>query len=83
MPWLLYGKGGKEIDEHPLLNLLKNPAPMIGGAALFEAVYAYLLLAGNSYVEAVGPNNGAPRELWTLRQISTRHRRAHGDAPGL
>lgn len=67
-PWLLSTKAGQEVDEHPLLNLLKRPAPMVGGHSLFEAVYAYLLLAGNSYLEGVGPNDKAPpRELWALR----------------
>lgn len=67
-PWLLKDKRGGVIEEHPLLNLLKRPAPMIGGASLFEAVYAYLLLAGNSYLEAVAPQETAPpRELWALR----------------
>jgi HK97 family phage portal protein len=70
VPWLLYkGKGKRktEIEEHKLLALLSRPAPMTGGATLFEAFYAYLLLAGNSYLEAVGPDNSPPRELWTLR----------------
>lgn len=73
-PWLLYGKGGKEIEEHPLLDLLHRPNPMTTGSALFEAVYAYLLLSGNSYLERVGPTraDAAPRELWTLRPDRTR-----------
>lgn len=71
-PWLLYDRAGKEIETHPLLDLLDRPAPMTGGHSLFEAVYAYLLLAGNSYLEAVGPDRKAPRELWALRPDRTR-----------
>lgn len=66
-PWLMHDRGGKEIREHPLLDLLSRPGPMIGGAGLFEAFYAYLLLAGNTYLEAVGPDGKPPRELWSLR----------------
>ena len=65
-PWLL-SKGGKEIEEHPLLTLLQRPAPMIGGHSLFEAFFAYLLLSGNTYLEGVGPDGKPPRELWSLR----------------
>lgn len=67
-PWLLEGKGGKEIEDHPLLDLLSRPAPMIGGHSLFEAFYAYLLISGNGYL--VGPSLGQrrpPKELWPLR----------------
>lgn len=71
-PWLLYGKGGQEIDAHPLLDLLDRPAPMIGGHSLFEALYAYLLLAGNSYLEGVGADGKPPRELWALRPDRTK-----------
>lgn len=65
--WLLHDRRGKEIEQHPLLDLLSRPNPVNAGNALFEAIYAYLLLAGNSYLESVGPTRGAPRELWTLR----------------
>lgn len=69
IPWLLDDGRGNEIEKHALLNLLSRPGANIGGATLFEAFYAYLLIAGNSYLEAVGPDRiGAPpRELWTLR----------------
>lgn len=70
--WLLHNKAGKEFDEHPLLDLLNHPTPLHGGATMLEAFYAYLLLSGNSYLEAVGPNNKPPRELWNLRPDRTR-----------
>lgn len=67
MPWLAYS-GEKELDkDHPLLKLLSLPGSMQGGSALFEAFYTYLILAGNAYLEAVGPERGAPKELWTHR----------------
>lgn len=67
VPWLLNRKSGAEIDQHPLLDLLSRPGPMVGGHELFEAFLAYLLLAGNTYLESVGPDNRPPRELWAHR----------------
>ncbi|OAN76747.1 phage portal protein [Sulfitobacter sp. EhC04] len=65
--WLLFDKAGNEITEHELLDLLARPAPGRGGAFFFEAVYTYLMLAGNSYIEKVGPEGKPPKELWTQR----------------
>src|SRR5947209_17038226 len=50
--FLLYD-GAVERDTHPLLDLLARPNPRQDGAAFLEALYSYLLLAGNAYVEAV------------------------------
>lgn len=73
IPWLLADTKGREVEESPLLDLLRRPASGIGGHSLFEAFYAYLLLAGNTYLEAVAPADGMPpRELWTLRPDRTR-----------
>ena len=66
-PWLLYGKRNQEIEEHPLLDLLRRPNPANGGAALFEAFYAYLLIAGNTYLEFVQAKGKQAAELWSLR----------------
>lgn len=69
LSFLLYD-GRAEIDEHPLLALLKKPNPHQTGADLFEALYGHLLVAGNAYVEAVtapDPGEGAVRELYALR----------------
>lgn len=60
----LYGRGGVEIEAHPLLDLLKRPAPMTGGVQMREALFGYLLIAGNTYLESVGPDRKPPRELW-------------------
>lgn len=72
IPWVLYRFPGsrdrvEEIEEHPLLDLLERPNPWQGQAEFFEALTAFLLLAGNSYVLAVGPERGAPVELHVLR----------------
>jgi HK97 family phage portal protein len=70
IPWLLADASGAEIERHKLLDLLARPNPTLGGQALLEALYAYLLLAGNTYLEGVGPTpnpNIAPTELWPQR----------------
>ncbi|MBI3440659.1 MAG: phage portal protein [Proteobacteria bacterium] len=70
VPWILYqGRGANKVrlDDHPLLTLLERPNPMQAGSELFEAIFGFFLIAGNSYLEAVGPGGGLPRELWSLR----------------
>lgn len=70
VPWLVTrGSGTRRarLEDHPLAKLLAQPNPMQGGAELFEAVYAFYLIAGNSYIEAVGAKKTPPRELWSLR----------------
>lgn len=66
-PWLLYDSRNNEIEEHPLLELLQRPNPLNGGAALFEAFYAYLMIAGNTYLELVQSKGKQKAELWSLR----------------
>jgi len=63
--WRVY-KDGKRMVEHPLLTLLQNPNPQQGLARFMEGLTAYLLLAGNVYIEAVAPSN-EPLELYLLR----------------
>lgn len=71
--WDLYSKRAgmnerQEIESHPLLDLLKSPNPMQGQSAFFEAMIAYYMIAGNSYLEAVGPSpQSVPMELWPIR----------------
>ncbi len=65
VPWLLRD-GDKERDRHPLLDLLDRPNARQSGPALMEALYGYLLVCGNAYVEAAGVG-GEVRELHALR----------------
>jgi HK97 family phage portal protein len=68
VPWLLYDDEGSEIDQHPLLDLLRHPNPLQDGVTFLESVYAYLEIAGNAYIEAVkSSDSGAPVELYVLR----------------
>lgn len=66
VPWLLYD-GEEEIYDHPLLNLLNSPSPRQAGSAFMEAMIGYLLLSGNTYIEAVFEGGGIVRELHPLR----------------
>jgi HK97 family phage portal protein len=65
VPLLLYD-GAAELDDHPLLMLLKDPNPRQAGGEFLEALYGHLLVAGNTYVEAVAVD-GEIRELHALR----------------
>ena len=72
IPWRLYrGTGGRdalrEIEDHPILRLLRRPNPEQGYAAWAEQLVSFMLISGNGYIEAVGPDNGSPRELYALR----------------
>ncbi|ACI93721.1 phage portal protein, HK97 family [Afipia carboxidovorans OM5] len=63
--YLLY-EGARELESHPLLQLLARPNPRQDGASLFEALYAHMLLAGNAYLEGVALEDEV-RELYALR----------------
>lgn len=56
-----------EITDHPLLTLMARPNPAQAESSFFEAVYGFLMIAGNSYVERVGPERGRVTELWPKR----------------
>ncbi len=65
VPWLVYDDG-RELDTHPLLQLLSTPNPNQGGAEFMEDWYGYLQISGNSYLEAVSVA-GEVKELYALR----------------
>ena len=66
VPWLLY-RGRREMDTHPVLDLLRRPNPRQSGPELIEAAVGHLLLSGNAYFEVVRPDDAPPRELYALR----------------
>ena len=66
VPWRLY-RDDEELLHHPLLDLLHYPNTCQAGSSLIEAILAYLLLAGNSYIEIARDLDGTPAELHTLR----------------
>jgi phage portal protein BeeE len=84
VPWAVFrgrGEAKERLHDHPLLDLLRQPNPLQGGAELFEAIYGFFLIAGNSYIECAGPRGLPPLELWTLRPDRMRVVPAQGDCP--
>ena len=65
VPFLLY-EGETELEQHPLLALLRSPNARESGATLFERWYAFLQCAGNAYLQATMIQDEV-RELWVLR----------------
>lgn len=57
------------IPDHPILQLLNRPNPMMSGARFKESLVSYHLLAGNAYIWRIGPDNPSrpPRELYVIR----------------
>jgi HK97 family phage portal protein len=64
--WQLY-KQQHEIIKHPALELINKPNSLQARSNFIESVTAYLLLAGNSYIEAIRHANGHIMELRPLR----------------
>ncbi len=72
VPWLLYQQNKisddqVEIEQHPIISLLKNPNPNTAKAAFIEKIVSQLMLSGNCYIKSVRDNCGNIRELFTLR----------------
>jgi HK97 family phage portal protein len=65
VPLLLYD-GRKELADHPLLRPMVTPNPRDSGTVLREALFGYLLVSGNAYLEAVSDSKQV-RELYALR----------------
>ena len=70
VPWALYSNKSQNkvrINKHPILKLLNRPNPFSAGSEFFENIYAYKLISGNSFIQAVGKEGYAPKELHMLR----------------
>jgi HK97 family phage portal protein len=59
-------KGGKleRVEEHPLLELIRNPNPFYGDIALWAATILSYATDGNAYWVKVRNTAGEPVELW-------------------
>ncbi len=55
-----------EIMNHPILDLLRRPNPLMAGPKYWETIAAFRQLSGNSYSHT-SPENDPPKELWPLR----------------
>ncbi|MGV8987305.1 MAG: phage portal protein [Cypionkella sp.] len=64
---LVLQDSNRRYDLHPLLDLIRQPNGAQGRAELFEAIYGFLLLTGNAYLEAVPGAGALPGELHVLR----------------
>lgn len=64
---VLLMRGDAPMERHPLLDLLQRPNPSQSGPEFLEHLYGHLVGAGNAYVEAAGPPEAPPRELYILR----------------
>jgi HK97 family phage portal protein len=72
IPWKLYRKMADnrdvEIEQAPILDLLKRPNPWMGEKDFFAQFVQYLQLSGNTFVRSAGPMSGMnPKELYLLR----------------
>lgn len=63
---LLLYEGEHELEQHPLLDLLKRPGQGRTLSDVLDAWYGYLLVAGNAYLEATAVGDGL-HELHVLR----------------
>jgi HK97 family phage portal protein len=59
-------KGGKlePVEEHPLLELIRNPNPFYGDIALWGATILSYCTSGDAYWVKVRNTSGVPVELW-------------------
>jgi HK97 family phage portal protein len=61
------GKSAKVYDDHPLLDLLRNPNPGQDGQALMQALVSHMVISGNGYLERTGEDRIERMELFALR----------------
>jgi HK97 family phage portal protein len=63
-------KAFEQVDNHPFLEVMENPNPLMTGRELRAEEYGYLLATGNSIEYAAVPGSGAratqPRQLWNI-----------------
>lgn len=67
--WNAYQKKSKdlqELSEHPILNVLKKPNPLMSTSTYIEEMIGFKLIAGNAYHEA-NTVGGKILELWPVR----------------
>ena len=66
IPLILF-RGDERLRGHAVLDLFRQPNPLQSGQELLETLYAFLQIAGNSYLEAAELADGTPGELYVLR----------------
>jgi len=66
IPWLLYTKN-TELEQHPLLQLLKHPNIQQADGSFREQIISHLLICGNAYILKTLNPKGEPVALTALR----------------
>lgn len=63
------GAKGQEVDGHPILDLLRKPNEDMAGPSFIERYVSFLLISGNSYIQALRPatRKAPPLQLDVLR----------------
>lgn len=70
IPVVAYKKTGKnktEIEDHPVLDLLKRPNPEQDYVALIKAFVSHYKITGNGYLERTGEDDPTKMELYAWR----------------
>ena len=60
----LIKKNNDFIDKNEILDLFKNPNPLMSYGEFIEAALMYKLLTGNVFITAIGNTRYVPLELW-------------------
>lgn len=68
--WTVTNKNGKELDNHPMLELINNPNIMQSRAEFITSLMGFYGITGNGYMSRVMVN-GVPKELWVHRSDRT------------
>lgn len=64
---IMLNRADKQIDKHPILELLKKPNQAQSQSGLLYSAIAQLLLGGNTFLDAVTPKPlGQPLQLYVL-----------------
>lgn len=65
-PWITKAADVEEVQEHPIIDLLKKVNDFTNGFELFFDTDLYLELTGNAYWYVVRDNFGLPVSIWSL-----------------
>lgn len=79
IPWKLYSYNAKgemtEIKNHPLIDLIERPNPMMGQAFFIQSLFANKLILGNGFLYMPrlenGLNKGKAQEMWIMPTVKT------------
>lgn len=66
-------KGKEEIEQHPILDLLRRPNPLNGQGSFIEELFTNWLITGEMWMSKNGPmGTKEPKELWSLSPLDMR-----------